>query len=135
SVHYGLKAFHVNGQDKRSPDRHSLPLWGIGVAPGSGLVVTAGSDGQLYIHDFEGKKEKYTDAKATLKGHDGPARGVALRRGGTVAVTGGIDGKVIVWDLNKEKALHVLEHGMPVLSVAIACDGKLVASGGIDGSL
>jgi WD40 repeat protein len=109
----------------------TVPLTGVAVAPGNGLVAAGGLDGLVRLFELNGDKEK-----GTLKGHDGEVRCVAISPDGKTVVSGGIDGEVKVWDVEGNKERHALKgHKEVVLSVALACDGKLAASGGLDGSI
>src|SRR5690349_9255198 len=55
---------------------------------------------------------------------------LAVSADGTIAITGARSGGVRVWDLAANEEKQSLDLGHPVLSLALAPDGKLFAAGG-----
>ena len=63
-----------------------------------------------------------------LRGHQGSVESVAFSADGKTLASGGFDDDARVWDVETGKVLATLECDNPVLTVALAADGKSVAT-------
>jgi WD40 repeat protein len=96
--------------------------------PGSGELVTGGSDGTLLLLGAA-----TGGVRRTFSGHaGGPIKGLAFTPDGRLLASASWDRTVRVWDMGRGLR-HVLSgHTEPVLAVAASPDGRWFASAGAD---
>lgn len=133
----------MNAQPKKGPAPPAAPVVevklvrevGVGcdllavvAVPGAAKAYAGGSDGKLYLIDFDDAKSM----PVTWAAHTGYVSGLA--RAGKYIVSGGSDHHLIWWDAEtREKVRGQETHDKKwVRSVAASPDGKLVASAGDD---
>ena len=103
-------------------------LLAVAAVPGTAKAYAGGSDGKIYLIDFDEAKP----APVTWAAHAGYVSGLALAA--KYLVSGGSDHQLVWWDAATREKVRVLEpHDKKwVRSVAASPDGKLVASAGDD---
>ncbi|MBM3983689.1 MAG: WD40 repeat domain-containing protein [Planctomycetes bacterium] len=133
----------MNAQPKKDPAPPAAPvidiklvrevgvgcdLLAVAAVPGAAKAYAGGSDGKLYLIDFDDAKSM----PVTWAAHTGYVSGLA--RAGKYLVSGGSDHHLIWWDTEtREKVRGFETHDKKwVRSVAASPDGKLVASAGDD---
>jgi WD40 repeat protein len=86
--------------------------------------AAAADDGIVRVWSLDGTLREF-------KGHRGILTSLAATSARpTQLISGSTDGTVRVWDLKSSRELRTLQHGAPVLAMAISSDGKHVASAG-----
>jgi WD40 repeat protein len=121
--------------DSTGNGRLASPGFAIAYSEGSGLLVASCEDGSLHYWEKDvALGVRGADAAAHIvPAHRGPA--TALVAAKTLIASAGSDGKILIWDLPGEKAVHTLDTGSVVRSLAASPDGKLLASAGDAGSV
>jgi WD40 repeat protein len=94
-----------------------------------GFAVGCASGEVLLVDPRSGRVER----SAIL--HAGPVVGAALVPGERRAVTAGRDGKVMSWDLDSGASTVLLQHPVPLATVAVSSDGATVAVADEDGAI
>ncbi len=103
------------------------------------LLVTAGSDHQLYLWDattaVEAAKngEGKAEALAVLSGHSQPVT-CLVRIDSQRVLSGSLDGSVRLWDVMNKKVVKQVGHERPVVAVAASSDGKWWVSASKEGN-
>jgi len=133
----------MNAQPKKEPPPPAAPvvdvklvrevgvgcdLLSVAAIPGTAKVYAGGTDGKIYLIDFDEAKPM----PVTWAAHTGYVSGLALV--GKYLVSGGSDHQLIWWYVETREKVRGLEtHDKKwVRSVAASPDGKLVASAGDD---
>ncbi|MBY0456782.1 MAG: hypothetical protein K2V38_05560, partial [Gemmataceae bacterium] len=103
-------------------------LLAVAAVPGTAKAYAGGTDGKIYLIDFDEAKP----TPVTWAAHAGYVSGLALT--GKSLVSGGSDHQLIWWNADKREKVRGSEaHDKKwVRSVAASPDGKLVASAGDD---
>lgn len=103
-------------------------LLAVAAVPGTAKVYAGGTDGKIYLIDFDEAKP----TPVTWAAHAGYVSGLALA--GKSLVSGGSDHQLIWWNADTREKVRAAEpHDKKwVRSVATSPDGKLVASAGDD---
>jgi WD40 repeat protein len=106
---------------------------GIALVNGGSEIVSADADNVLRIWPMPLASPPAEPIKPTkeLKGHGGPVNAVdsQLPEGKTI-VSGSQDGSLRVWNYENGQQVKQMDHGGPVLAVAVRGDGKRFASAG-----
>jgi len=102
----------------------------------SGWIVAAGEDHQIYAWQAARVVTQAGGADAptprTLSGHSQAVTCLA-RLSDTQVLSGSADGTLRVWDVGEGNAIRQINHGQPVVDVAVSGDGQLWASASIEG--
>jgi eukaryotic-like serine/threonine-protein kinase len=135
-------AFSPNGRRLATVDRRHMRCWdamngrqlwqteaagvvSVAWSPVAPLLATGGSDHDLRLYDAATGSEI-----GVLKGHTGEITTVRFFPDGKRAASAGFDNAVRIWDLAaRREACAPLMHDVPVLSLAIANDGRELAAG------
>lgn len=106
---------------------HTAPVRCVAFAPDGKRIVSGGDDRSLRIWDVASGEELFD-----LGGHADAITAVVWSKDGHI-LSSSRDGTVRWWSVADRKQIHCLEsHTGPVLSVALAPDGKTALSGGND---
>jgi WD40 repeat protein len=65
-----------------------------------------------------------------MQGHGGPVHSLAIVPGQPQLASGSQDGTLRVWDINNGNQVRSVDHGAPVITVAVKPDGQFFASAG-----
>ena len=111
------------------------PVNAVAVVTDNTQVATGGADNSLRIWALPtAPPAEGAEAPKPVKeigGHGGPVNSlVALAPNGAQILTGCQDGGIRVIDIAAGNAVKQMNHGAPVVSVAIRADGKRIASAG-----
>ena len=100
----------------------------VAAVPGTAKVYAGGTDGKIYLIDFDEAKP----TPVTWAAHTGYVSGLTLA--GKHLVSGGSDHQLVWWDAAKREKVRAVETHVKkwVRSVSASPDGKLVASAGDD---
>nr|WP_289782074.1 helix-turn-helix domain-containing protein [Streptomyces phaeoluteigriseus] len=112
---------------------HTDGVDALAFSPASGLLATAGVDGNVRLWDLA----VGTSAAGPLSGHEGPVRAIAFSPDGRRIASGGADETVRLWDpvAASLTGRPLIGHTGPVRCVAFSPDGQLVASAGDDATV
>jgi WD40 repeat protein len=119
------------------------PLLALARSPKADIVVSAGENGQIFLHRMEPRggrlaegDDKELSAIKELERLPGAAPAVAWSADGTRVAAGGNRGEVRVWSAPEGKRICVLKETLPsVYSLAFSPDGTRLATAGADGKI
>ena len=87
------------------------------------LIATAGEDKVIRIWSLPGDGVDNSKPQKELNGHEGPVHCLAtVQANGSQLLSGGQDGTVRLWNLADGKVIRSMNHGGPVVSVAVRPD-------------
>ncbi len=97
-------------------------------------VVASGHADHFIRLWFVDHAKRELSALRDIRAHDGPVSSLAaLTPAGTQLLSGSGDGTMRQWNLEDGQQVRLLNHGGPVLAVAVRPDGKRFASAGVNG--
>ncbi len=110
--------------------KHAAAVNDVVVIADANLVISASTDGTV-------KAWKAGDGELvqTLLKHDSAVQCLVIANDGRHFVTGCADGRIDLWESKSLQRRATWDHGLEVLSVAVAPRGQWVVSGGNDGTL
>ena len=109
---------------------HVLGVTGVAITPDGRLVLSASEDRTIKVWEIATGR-----AARTLTGHTDPIRDVTVTPDGRFAISASDDTTLRVWDLASGRCLGTLEAHAPLLSCAVAPDGRTFLAGDSAGSL
>jgi WD40 repeat protein len=98
-------------------------------AHGKFLAWTSTADHAVHLWDLENPQEL-----ALLPGHTNRVTGLAFSPAAAVLISTGADGRIVVWDVESKRSLQEWQLPGPVITVAVAPDGRSFATGNSNGT-
>jgi WD40 repeat protein len=97
---------------------------------GGKQLATAGGDALIRLWTLPAQADAAFAAPKEISGHTQPVTSLEAFSDGKQFLSGSLDGSVRQWAADSGKQVRQMDHGAPVLSVAVAPNGKVFASAG-----
>ncbi|MFO0590333.1 MAG: effector-associated domain EAD1-containing protein [Polyangiaceae bacterium] len=120
----------AEGREIRTLVGHDAGVRGVAITPDGCAALSASEDGTLRLWDLTTGAEKMT-----LTGHHSIVTGAAITPDGGFAISTSNDKTLRVWDLADGRCVATLEAHSPLLSCAVAPDGRTFVAGDIAGGI
>ena len=96
-------------------------------------LVTGGADGLLRVWTVPDHAGGELVQAREIKGHDGPVTCIdSVLASPAQVISGSADGSARVWNVESGQQVRKLDHGGPVVAVAVRADGKRFATAGLN---
>jgi WD40 repeat protein len=113
-----------SGEELRALVGHTHDVWAVAVTPDGRRAISGSRDTTVRIWDLESGEQL-----RALEVHTDSVDAVAVTWDGRRAISGSCDNTLRVWDLEPGALLCTFTADAPVVSCAVASDGRTIVAG------